>query len=59
LKTPYAVGDRKGEKAERLPRNEEHRLCRAQDIDRKPWTLYSAGMAEQAMNLAEKIKGYG
>src|SRR5271163_1986934 len=29
------MGDRKGERAERLPLHSEHRLCRAQDINQK------------------------
>ncbi len=39
-------GIRKGEKAERLPLHSEHRLRRAQDIERKQISLYSARFAE-------------
>ena len=49
--SPYAMGDRKGERAERLPLHSEHRLCRAQDIDRKQFSLYSAGIAGAAVSL--------
>ncbi len=39
------MGDQKGERAERLPLHSEHRLRRAQDINRKQLPLYSAGIA--------------
>ena len=58
---PYPMGDRKGERAERLPRlppcdggHSEHRLCRAQDINSEPLPLYSAGMA-MAPSLESEI----
>ena len=45
--SPYAMGDRKGENRDSPPSFRAIGFADAQDINRKPWTLYSAGMAEQ------------
>ncbi len=44
--SPYAMRDRKGEKRDSPPSFRAIGSADAQDINRKPWTLYSAGMAE-------------
>ncbi len=44
--SPIAMGDRKGENRDSSPSFRAIGFADAQDIDRKPWTLYSAGMAE-------------
>ena len=43
--SPYAMGDRKGENRDSPPSFRAIGSADAQDINRKPWTLYSAGMA--------------
>ncbi len=45
--SPYAMGDRKGENRDSPPSFRAIGFADAQDINRKPWTLYSAGMAGQ------------
>ena len=42
---PYAMGDRKGENRDSPPSFRAIGSADAQDINRKPWTMYSAGMA--------------
>ncbi len=44
--SPYAMGDRKGENRDSPPSFRAIGSADAQDINRKPWTLYSAGMAD-------------
>ena len=44
--TPYAMGDRKGEKRDSPPSFRAIGSADAQDINRKPLPLYSAGIAE-------------
>ena len=44
--SPYAMGDRKGENRDSSPSFRAIGSADAQDINRKPWTLYSAGMAD-------------
>ncbi len=57
---PYPMGVRKGERAERRPLHSEHRLRRAQDINRKQLPLYSAGIAvlKQGIDKFFGVKGF-
>ncbi len=50
------MGDRKGEQREALPLHSEHRLRRAQDINRKQLPLYSAAIAGNMSTLKQEKK---
>jgi probable rRNA maturation factor len=49
--SPYAMGDRKGENRDSPPSFRAIGFADAQDINRKPRTLYSAGMAAAKLKV--------